>query len=162
MFVKLVIWTARLLLMIALSLAAGFLGSLAVRTQALDWYAALAKPYLTPPAWIFGIVWPILYGLMGIAAGLIWNIPVYLSRVRLSLFMFVSQLVLNAAWVFLFFGFRLIGWALVEIVVLWILVLATTYLFTRQSWIAGILLWPYVGWLTFAVYLNAGFFAVNR
>lgn len=162
MFIHLVIWTARLLLMVAVSLATGFLGSLAVQARALEWYASLAKPALAPPSWIFGIVWTILYVLMGVAAGLVWNIPVFLSRVRLSLVVFGVQLVLNIVWVVLFFGFRLMGWALVEIFLLWFAVVLMEYLFFRQSKIAGVLLWPYLGWLTFAMYLNAGFVALNR
>ena len=158
----LLIWTVRVLGMVAVSLAAGGVGSLIVNSSALEWYNSLHKPALTPPARVFGYIWAALYLLMGIAAGMIWNVPVFLSRVRTSLAIFLLQLALNVGWVVLFFGFKLTGWALVDAVILWALVVVTAYLFYVQSRAAGIFLWPYLAWVTFAIYLNAGIVFLNR
>lgn len=157
-----VIWIARTLFMIGLALAAGALGRVFIQPLSLHWYEILAKPPLSPPNWLFGVVWLALYILMGIAAGFVWNIPVYLSRVRQALLLFVIQLGMNVLWLVLFFGLRSIGWALIDIVILWMLVIIMTVLFYLQSKVAGLLLVPYLLWLTFAVYLNAGYWTLNH
>lgn len=156
------IWLVRVLVMVSISLAAGAIGSLFSRESTFEWYAVLNKPPLTPPNWVFGMVWTILYVLMGMAAGLIWNVPIFLSRVRASLLLFLIHLVLNVTWVALFFGFQLIGWAMLELVLLWAIIIVLELFFYSQSKLAGILLWPYLAWVTFALYLNAGILTLNR
>jgi translocator protein len=151
----------RVLLMVALSLGTGAAGSVITRNAIPDWYQTLAKPALMPPSWLFGVAWTILYVLMGVAAGIIWNIPVYRLRVRRAVGLFLVHLVLNFGWVAIFFGARQIGWAFLEILVLWVVVAVMEVLFYTQSKVAGILLWPYIAWLTFAAYLNAAFWHLN-
>jgi tryptophan-rich sensory protein len=156
-----IIWFLRVLLMVALSLATGAAGSFITQNAIPEWYGTLDKPDLMPPSWVFGVVWTILYVLMGIAAGIIWNIPVYRTKVRRAIGLFLIHLVLNFGWVAIFFGARLIGWAFLEILVLWAVVVVMEVLFFTQSKIAGVLLWPYIAWLTFAVYLNASIWHLN-
>lgn len=156
-----ILWILRVLLMVALSLGTGVAGSVVTRNAIPEWYGTLNKPDLSPPSWVFGVIWTVLYVLMGIAAGIVWNIPVYRTKVRRAVGLFLIHLVLNFGWVVLFFGFRLIGWAFLEILILWAVVVVMDVLFYVQSRVAGILLWPYIAWLTFAVYLNASVWHLN-
>jgi tryptophan-rich sensory protein len=135
---------------------------LAVRNAGGQWYAALKRPPLNPPAQVFGIVWPILYVLMGTAAGLIWARGWQSPGVKCALLVFGIQLVLNGLWSPLFFGLHWIATALAECILLWAVASAAAVLFGKISASASILLWPYLGWLTFAAYLNAGYWILNR
>lgn len=121
------------------------------------WYAALNKPSWNPPSWLFGPAWTLLYTLMAIAAWLVWK------RVGLSkpLVLYFVQLALNAAWTPLFFGAHAMGWALVEIVALWIAILATLLSFRRVNTTAGWLFAPYLAWVTFATCLNFTLWRLN-
>ena len=126
----------------------------------MDWYNALNKPFLTPPAWLFGVVWPILYILM--AVSLIIFISSGLNKKKiLPLILFFVQLGLNLLWSPIFFDYQDILVALIVIVTLWLLVLFTLLAFYRHSKIAGLLLLPYLLWITFATYLNIGFWVLN-
>jgi tryptophan-rich sensory protein len=124
------------------------------------WYQALAKPAWTPPDAVFAPVWTVLYLLMGIAAGLVW-----LRRASVgaypALALFGIQLALNALWSWLFFGWHLVGWALIEIVALLAMILATLRGFLRVNRLAGWLLAPYAAWVTYATTLNAGIWYLN-
>jgi benzodiazapine receptor len=151
----------RIILCILLCMAAGWIGSLATRDAIPQWYAGLNKPAFSPPNWAFGVVWPILYVLMGIALAMILSEGFGRPEVRIAAAVFGIQLVLNAAWSLIFFGLHRIDWALVEIVVLWLAILATAYLFSRVSKGAAALLVPYLLWVSFAIALNAGFWRLN-
>ena len=122
-----------------------------------DWYASLAKPSWNPPAWIFGPVWTALYLMMAVAAWVVWK----RSGWRLAIRLYFFQLLLNAAWTPIFFGARQIGWAAVEIVVLWLAIVATLAAFLRISKTAGWLLVPYLLWVTFAAFLNFTLWRMN-
>lgn len=115
-----------------------------------DWYANLDKPAWTPPGWVFGPVWTTLYLMMSVAAWLVWRRDGW----RKPMFLYLLQLSLNAAWTPLFFGLRAPGWALLDIIALWITVLLTLRSFYRFSKPAGWLLVPYLGWISFASFLN--------
>jgi translocator protein len=141
---------------IALPLLAGAFGS---QFQPGGWYAELEKPAWNPPSWVFGPVWTMLYILMGVAAWLVWER--YGAAARLALGLFVVQLVFNAAWSWLFFGLQSPGLAFAEIIVLWLLILATTVLFWRARTAAGVLMLPYVAWVTFAMVLNYTIWRLN-
>jgi benzodiazapine receptor len=130
------------------------------RFQPGTWYADLAKPAWTPPNVIFAPVWTLLYLLMGISAWLVWR-GVESSATGLPLAVYVLQLAVNAAWSWLFFGLHQIGWALVDIVVLWGLIALTLWLFWRQSATAGLLLVPYLLWVSYAAVLNLELFRRN-
>ncbi len=123
-----------------------------------DWYEALRRPPLTPPNWIFGPVWSVLYLLIAIAAWLVWRA----GADRIALALWSGQLVLNALWSWLFFGLQQPGLALIEILGLLVLLAATVRAFSRESRLAGALLVPYAVWVAFASYLNAGFWYLNR
>lgn len=151
-----------IIIMIGLCLAVGGLSSFFTRGQISAWYPTLTKPMLTPPGWVFGVVWPILYCLMGLAAGMVWNKPIGRTAARAALRVFILQLVLNGFWTPVFFGFHLIDVALVEIILLWLAVAATTIMFLIQHKAAGFLMLPYWAWVSFAVYLNAGFWMLNK
>lgn len=124
------------------------------------WYDMLNKPSWTPPNWIFPIVWPILYLMMGVAAWLIWK-DYGFKEGREELKWFGIQLGLNAAWSWIFFGKHLIGTALGEILLLWIAILFTLMLFHKKNKIAGWLLVPYLLWISFASALNYAIFQMN-
>ena len=126
-----------------------------------DWYRQLKRPDWSPPPAAFGPVWTALYTLMGIAAALVAGRPDGRGRDR-ALGAFGVQLALNAAWTPIFFGLRRPGLALAEIVAMWAAVAATILLFARQRLAAGLLLVPYLAWVTFATALNAAIWRRNR
>jgi tryptophan-rich sensory protein len=146
-----------LIVWIAVSMAAGLVGS-----QFLPgaWYAALQKPSWNPPNAVFGPVWTLLYVLMGVAAWLVWRRAGF-AGARWPLGLFLLQLVLNALWSYLFFGAQRPDLALIEIVVLWGAILATTVGFWRVSTGAGVLMLPYLGWVGFAAVLNFTLWRLN-
>lgn len=145
-----------------LSLAAGALGGLwtAPATQPGGWYSQIEKPSWTPPSWLFGPVWTALYVAMGVAAWLVWRRGGWEAN-RGALTLFFVQLVLNAAWSGLFFGLESPGLAMAEIVLLWMFILATLLAFWRVSRVAGLLLVPYLLWVTFASALNFAVWRLN-
>jgi tryptophan-rich sensory protein len=130
---------------------------LSVTSMPGTWYAALIKPSWNPPAWIFGPAWTLLYTLMATAAWLVWK-RVGFSR---PLWFYFIQLALNAAWTPIFFGAHQLGWALIEIVALWIMILITWLSFRRVSTAAGWLFVPYLAWVTFATTLNFTLWRLN-
>jgi len=124
------------------------------------WYQMLQKPVWTPPNWIFPVVWPILYLLMGVSAWLLWKME-KTSLWQTEFTWFFVQLVLNALWSFIFFGMHLVGTGLAEILLLWISILFTTLLFWQKNRIAGILLVPYLIWVGYASALNFAIWHLN-
>jgi tryptophan-rich sensory protein len=125
-----------------------------------EWYAGLTKPALTPPGWVFGLVWTLLYTLMGVAAWLVWQRQGYAAASR-PLGLFLLQLGLNALWSYLFFGLKNPGLAFLDIIALWLAILATLLSFFRCHRPAGQLLLPYLLWVSFALYLNLQFWRLN-
>lgn len=154
--------TVALLIAATLPLALGGLGSFATRSSLSLWYRDLDKPAWNPPDWVFGPVWTVLYVLMGIAAWTVWRIGWHEQRVRLGLVLFGVQLFGNLLWTWLFFGLRSPGLALAEIVVLWVLIVLTTGQFFRINRIGGVLLLPYLIWVSFASVLNAAVWYLNQ
>jgi tryptophan-rich sensory protein len=146
-----------LILWIAVSMAAGLVGS---RFAPGAWYASLAKPSWNPPSAVFAPVWTTLYVLMGVAAWLVWR-RVGFAGAPVALALFGLQLILNALWSYLFFGTHQPGIAFVEIVVLWLVILATTIAFWRVAPRAGMLLLPYLAWVGFASALNFQLWRLN-
>jgi benzodiazapine receptor len=153
---------SRLILSVFVCLLTGFLGSFATRDSVTTWYPQLSRPSFTPPDWTFGVVWPTLYVMMGISVFLIWNAGIDKRRVKVALACFAVQLFLNGLWTFIFFGWHLIGWALVEIIFLWAAILMTIITFWKISKPAAVLLLPYILWVSFAIVLNAGLFLLNK
>lgn len=119
------------------------------------WYATLNKPFFSPPNWIFGPVWTILYAVMGVAVFLIWQSNKKITPgIRHALTLFVIQLVLNFFWSLLFFGLQSPELALVEIGALWISIFLTIRAFYPISKTAAYLMLPYILWVSFAMVLN--------
>jgi translocator protein len=125
-----------------------------------EWYVSLTKPAWTPPAWLFAPVWTLLYAMMAVAAWLVWTARGF-AGARIALSLFITQLVLNAGWSWLFFGLRRPGIAAIEIGLLWIAILATLIAFWRLRRVAAVLLLPYLGWVSFAAALNIAIWRLN-
>ena len=126
-----------------------------------SWYYSLEKPFLQPPSWIFSPVWIMLYALMGIAAFLVWQKGFERKDVRLALGVFGVQLFLNAIWSIIFFGLHSPGWALVDIIALWLAIVWTIVVFYKISKPAVYLLIPYILWVSFAAHLNYSIWLLN-
>lgn len=144
---------------LALSFVAATLGG-AASIQAGPFYMQLARPVWAPPAGLFGPVWTVLYALMGVAAWSIWRIDGFRAA-RPALVLFLVQLAVNALWSWLFFGWHLGGWAFADVVLLWVLILATLVAFWRIERLAGALLIPYLLWVSFAAVLNYAVWQLN-
>ena len=152
---------AALIVCMGTCLLVGVSGSLVTATSVREWYPLIQKPWWTPPSAAFGPVWTVLFVLMGVSAWLIWRDSVGSKR-RTALLIFVTQLVLNGAWSFLFFGLRSPGWAALEIVLLWSFIVATLLAFARISRLAAGLLLPYLLWVSYAAALNVAIWNLNR
>jgi len=146
---------------VGVSYSAGLIGSLTTETGDGSWYAQLEKPVFNPPGWAFGVVWPLLYTLMGIAAWLVWREGWSRHVVKVALGWFAAQLVLNAIWTPVFFGGEAPFAGLVVISFLFAAILITTHRFWRVSRVAGLLLVPYILWVAFAIALNAAIWMLN-
>jgi translocator protein len=149
-----------IIICIAIPLAVGGISGIAPSGSENQWYESLEKPAFNPPDWLFGPVWTILYILMGVSLFLIWKSPPSPTR-NLALIVFGIQLVLNAAWSFIFFYFQQPGWALADIILLWGFILAMIIVFSKIHRIAAYLQVPYLLWVTFAVVLNASIWWLN-
>ena len=146
---------------IAICLLIGFMSGYATQSSIMEWYPTLNKPSFNPPNWIFAPVWITLYIMMGIAVGLVWHKGFYHKWVQTALYHFGFQLILNAMWSILFFGMRQPGWALIEILVLFVLVLLTIKWFKVVDKRAAYLLIPYACWIAFATILNFEIWRLN-
>jgi translocator protein len=146
---------------IALCLAVGGLAGWATSQSVVEWYPTLNKPSWNPPPWIFAPVWTTLYVMMGAAAWLVWMKNIRFSGVRVAMILFGVQLVLNGLWSFLFFKFHSPAWALVDIVALVVTLALTVVAFFNQSKLAGLLLVPYLAWVSFATFLNYTIWQLN-
>jgi benzodiazapine receptor len=144
---------------VLLSFAAAAAGGVA-SANAGDFYERLVRPAWAPPPYLFGPVWSVLYFLMGIAAGLVWRAGGF-EGARLALTLFVVQLGFNALWTWLFFAWRLGMWAFIEIVVLWLLILATMMAFGRIRTLSAWLLLPYLAWVSYAAALTYAVWRLN-
>ena len=128
--------------------------------EAKAFYDQLVQPAWAPPPWLFGPVWTLLYALMAVAAWLVWR-AVEVRTARIELRLFLVQLALNSLWSWLFFVWNLGGLAFVEVVLLWILIVVTLGAFWRVRPIAGVLLVPYLMWVSFAAALNYALWQLN-
>jgi tryptophan-rich sensory protein len=153
------IW--KLIIAILVSEGAGIIGSFFTVSAIQTWYKTLIRPQLAPPNWVFGPVWTTLFLLMGIAARLVWKQGLARGNVKLALAIFLIQLALNVIWSVIFFGGRNPGGAFIEIIFLWVAILATIVTFARVSSPAAWLLVPYIAWVTFAGYLNFAIWKLN-
>jgi len=145
------------LVWLALTFAAAWIGT---RFLPDAWFQRLNKPPWNPPNWLFAPVWTMLYLLMAAAAWLVWR-RYGLGGALLPLSIFVLQLALNSAWTWLFFGRHLPLAALVDIVLLWVVILVLLTLFWRLEPLAGVMMIPYLAWVSFASALNWSIWRLN-
>lgn len=143
---------AGLMAWLVVSFIAAAIGA-AASIDAAPFYAQLLRPDWAPPASVFGPVWSALYALMGIAAWLVWRTS-GLRGARVALSLFLAQLALNALWSWLFFKWHRGALAFADILLLWVLILATLMAFWRVRVLAAALLIPYLLWVSFASALN--------
>ncbi len=146
---------------VLISEAVGALAGWLTREGTEIYNQTIQKPPLSPPMWVFPVVWVILYALMGIGAGLVASEPTSKERSR-GLNLMVAQLVVNFFWPLLFFNVQAFGFSLLWLLILWGLVLWMILSFRKTVPLAALLQIPYILWLTFAVYLNAGVWYLNR
>ena len=147
-----------LLLSLLISLGTGGLAAL-FTGNSMEFYQSLKQPPLSPPGWVFPLAWTILYSLMGVAAYLVWMRD---STGRHgALFFYGLQLIFNFVWPLLFFNARAYLASLIWLLLLWVLILITTARFFQETKAAGWLMIPYLLWVAFAGYLNAGVWLLN-
>ncbi|HSN59859.1 MAG TPA: TspO/MBR family protein [Ferruginibacter sp.] len=151
----------RVIVAVGLPLAVGSIAGLFTASSVKGWFITLNKPSFNPPAWLFAPVWTILYILMGIAFYMIWNKDVDANLKRKAMLFYFAQLVLNFCWSFIFFYAKQPGWAVVDIILLWILIVGTIYWFSKISKPAAWLLGPYILWGSFAAVLNFAIWKLN-
>ncbi len=137
------------------------LGQLATFPQIPTWYAGLVKPSFNPPNWVFGPVWTILFAMMGYAAYRVLGLPADKPGRNAALWLFYTQLAVNASWSFAFFAARSPLLGLVVIVPFLALIVATIVAFQRLDRVAGWLLWPYAAWVSYATLLNVAIWRLN-
>lgn len=144
---------------LVVSFAASAVGAVAT-IRASEFYGELMQPEWAPPAAVFGPVWTVLYALMGIAVWLVWQSG-GLQKQRVAIGLFLAQLAVNALWSWLFFAWSLGALAFIDILFLITLVVATIVCFWRVRPLAGLLLVPYLLWISFAAALNYSIWHLN-
>lgn len=151
----------KLFIAIAIPLAVGFTSGFFTITGVGSWYQTIDKPSWNPPNWIFGPVWTTLYILMGIALFLVWKSDAQAPLKKAAITLFAIQMTLNFFWSLIFFNQHQVGWALVEIIAMWIMILLTIFAFARVNNTAAWLLVPYISWVSFAAILNYTIWKLN-
>jgi translocator protein len=151
----------KLFISVGITLLVGGLGGFFTSSAVKGWYALANKPSFNPPNWIFAPVWTLLYLLMGIALYLVWKSDTAQGLKQMAIGLFAIQLVLNFFWSIIFFYAHQPGWAFVEIIVLWTMILLTILWFGKISPTAAWLLVPYISWVSFASVLNFSIWKLN-
>lgn len=146
---------------VIVSLTVGFMGSQVTQTTVNTWYTTLEKPFFNPPNWLFAPVWTVLYLLMGIAVGRVWSYGIHHRWVKSAVYHFGFQLLFNGLWSLVFFGLKNPVWAMVVILILLFLIVRTIQQFRIVDLLATRLLFPYLIWVCFAGFLNAGIVFLN-
>lgn len=149
-----------LVISVAIPLIVGGLSALLTRNS-MEAFSTLQKPPLSPPGWLFPVVWTVLYILMGLASYLVTTASAPKAQIEPALKLYGWQLFFNFFWSLIFFGMQQYWFAFVWLLVLWVLIILTTISFYRISKPAAYLMIPYLIWVTFAAYLNAGIAALN-
>lgn len=152
---------AKLLASLLLCLGAGFFGSIFTTPSIPTWYATLNKPSFNPPNWLFAPAWTTLFIFMGIALFLVWLKGFKEKKVKVAIIFFLIQLILNVAWSFCFFYWKMPLGAFVDIIILWLFILLTLIRFWKINKAAGVLFIPYLLWVSFASLLNYSVWKLN-
>ncbi|MGB7969206.1 MAG: TspO/MBR family protein [Methanobacterium sp.] len=147
---------------ILIPLIIGYLGSIVTLPQISTWYSTLSKPWWSPPNWLFGPIWTTLYVLMGIALFLVWREGIHRKDVRFAILIFGVQLVLSLIWSVVFFSLHALFGSFVIVMLLWLAILANIIAFLIISKWAGLLLVPYIIWVSIASYLNYSVYLLNH
>lgn len=150
----------KLIIAILLPMVIGGLSGFLTANSINDWYVTLNQPSFNPPNWVFGPVWTTLYLIMGISLYRIWRLPVSEERNK-AIKIFALQMTLNFFWSLIFFKWHLIGLALVEIILMWLLIAAMIHHFRKLDAAAGYMNIPYLLWVSFASVLNGAYFILN-
>ena len=150
----------KFMLCLASTLLTGIIGTIFMKGAINGWYQYLMKPSFTPPAWLFGPVWTILYLMIGYAAYRVYKNRT-LSAIKVPVVIFMIQLVLNAAWTLVFFTLQSISGGLLVILLLWLSILGLIQSFAKESKVAAMLLIPYLLWVSFAAVLNFSIWRLN-
>src|SRR5690348_4839753 len=154
------LWKTALVCVVGIELLGGLSGWLSNSGTGNGWFDALRKPSFMPPGWTFGVVWPVLYAMLGVALAMVLVEPSS-DRRRFALILFFIQLVLNFAWSPIFFALHQIALAKWVIFVMAAVAAAAAGQFLRVKRDAGVLMIPYLGWLVFAAMLNSTIEALN-
>ena len=150
----------RFLISVIIPLGTGGLSALLTKDN-MDLYSQINQPALSPPSWIFPVVWTVLYLLMGISFYLVWSSGASSTEKKIAFSVFAIQLFLNFIWSPIFFNARWVLFAFILLICIWILVLLMIIRFYKISKPAGLLQLPYLLWLTFAAYLNLSIYLLN-
>jgi tryptophan-rich sensory protein len=151
----------RLILSIIICQMAGIIGSIFTASSVASWYTTLVKPSFAPPGFYIGLIWIVLFTLMGISLFLIWRETPSNLAARIALYFFAAQLIVNVLWSVAFFGMRSPISGLVVIAFLWVLILITIIKFGPINRTAALLLIPYIVWVSIAAYLNFSIWRLN-
>lgn len=151
----------KLIIAIAIPLLVGGISGFFTASSVGGWYQTINKPSWNPPNWIFGPVWTTLYVMMGIALFLVWKQQGSSSQKNTAIILFAVQLAFNFCWSLIFFKWHQPGWALAEIIVMWLLILLTIFAFAKVNTVAAWLLVPYISWVSFATLLNYTIWKLN-
>lgn len=153
----------KIILLVFLCLAVGYLASIVTRESVDTWYPTLEKPSFNPPNWLFMPVWTFLYVIMGVAGALVWDkLDEKEETAKKGLTYFFIQLALNMLWSYLFFGLKNPLLALIEIILLWLFIYETIAQFNKVNKVATYLFIPYMLWVSFAAILNASIWWLNK
>ncbi len=153
----------KFILAVALPVSVGAISGYFTSSNVDTWFPSVVKPSFNPPGWLFAPVWTTLYVMMGIALFLVWKDETATKAMKQkAIIVFMVQLMLNFFWSFIFFEQHEIGWAVVEIVLLWVMILITIFYFAAISKPATWLLVPYISWVSFATILNFAIWQLNR
>ncbi|CAN5683859.1 TspO/MBR family protein [soil metagenome] len=151
----------KLFISILIPLIVGTTAGLFTSKGVNGWYLQANKPFFNPPNWIFAPVWTVLYIMMGVALYLVWESETLKAIKRNAIIIFAIQLTLNFCWSFIFFYAQQTGWALVDIIALWLMIGCTIFYFRKISVTSAWLLVPYLAWVTFATLLNFYIWKLN-
>ena len=143
-----------------IALGVGALSGLLSMDAMEDYAQQITKPPLSPPGWLFPVVWTILYTIMGISAARVWLAKDSAARSK-GLNLYVTQLIVNFFWSLIFFNAQAFGFAVIWLLLLWALVLLMILQFYKADRLAALLQIPYLIWLTFAAYLSIGVWYLN-
>lgn len=151
----------KFIIAVTIPLVVGAIAGFFTSSSVNGWFTTLNKPSFNPPNWLFAPVWTMLYIMMGIALFLTWKSKAELLTKKTAITLFFVQLAFNFLWSFIFFYAQQPGWALVDIIILWLMIVCTIFYFGKISAAAAWLLVPYICWVSFATILNYSIWKLN-